>query len=109
MWGTHLLGNGIMVFSSDSLSEIVRIGMHMHMSVATYHEKQGTQAQEWLPHRIRSPFTRLDASSFLLCDNLVLDLLVRGPRQNLLLHQFIFPRVRSSFDDLFRKGIANPG
>jgi hypothetical protein len=43
----------------------------------------------------------------LLRHNLVLDLLIRGSRKNLLLHQFILPLVRTALDDLLCVGIAN--
>ena len=46
-------------------------------------------------------------ASLLLRHNLILDLLIRGSRKNLLLDQLIFPLVRSPLDDLLCVGFAN--
>jgi hypothetical protein len=45
--------------------------------------------------------------SLVLRLSLVPDLFIRGPRKNLLLHQFVFLLIRSALDDLHWGGLAN--
>jgi len=45
------------------------------------------------------PFATRCQKLLLLRHNLVFDLLIRGARKNLFLHQLIFPLVGSTFDD----------
>jgi hypothetical protein len=46
----HLRGYGIMVLSPDRLLKVVCVGMHMHMSVATRHKEQASEAKQSLSH-----------------------------------------------------------
>src|SRR5262245_2593716 len=56
-----------------------------------------------------SPGARFSADLLLLGDDLILDLVVRGLGNDLLLHQLVLPLVGTAVDDLLRVGVTDAG